>query len=81
MICVDRWSGFPVYKRLQSQGTKAITDILASWLNIIGWPAVIRTDGGPQFCGPFRHWCEQNNIKQELAAPYNPKSNGRPSYF
>ena len=31
LICVDRWSGFPVYKCLQSQGTKAVTDILASW--------------------------------------------------
>ena len=26
--------------------------------------------------GPFRDWCDKNNIKHELAAPYNPKSNG-----
>ena len=36
----------------------------------------VRTDGGPQFCGPFREWCQANNIEQELASPYNPKANG-----
>ena len=41
LICVDRWSGFSLYKQLQSQSTKAITDILASWFNVLGWPATI----------------------------------------
>ena len=54
LICVDRWSGFPLCKQLQSQSTKAITNILASWFNILGWPATIQSDGGPQFCGPFK---------------------------
>ena len=76
LICVDKWSGFPVFKRLQSQTTKAITDILAGWFNILGWPSSVRTDGGPQFCGPFRDWCNANSITQELASPYNPKANG-----
>ena len=44
LICVDRWSGFPVYKRLQSQTTKAVTDILSAWFNVLGWPSTIRTD-------------------------------------
>ena len=74
LICVDRWSGFPLYKQLQSQSTKAITDILASWFNVLGWPATIQSDGGPQFCGPFKAWCEKNQIAHELSAPYNPKS-------
>jgi len=73
---VDQWSGFPLFKRLQTQSTKAVTDILESWFNVLGWPSAIRSDGGPQFCGPFRDWCQKNNIKHELSAPYNPKSNG-----
>ena len=76
LICVDKWSGFPVFKRLQTQTTKAITDILAGWFNLLGWPSSVRTDGGPQFCGPFREWCQAHNITQELASPYNPKANG-----
>ena len=43
---------------------------------MLGWPSSVRTDGGPQFCGPFRDWCDANNISQELASPYNPKANG-----
>ena len=58
------------------KSTKAVTDILASWFNVLGWPATIRSDGGPQFCGPFREWCERNHIVHELSASYNPKSNG-----
>ena len=76
ILCVDKWSGFPLFKRLQTQSTKVVTDILESWFNVLGWPSSIRSDGGPQFCGPFRDWCQKNNIKHELSAPYNPKSNG-----
>ena len=46
-----------------------------SWNNL-RWPSNIRCDGGPQFLGPFRSWCQENSITHELASPYNPKSNG-----
>ena len=49
---------------------------MESWFNVLGWPSSIRSDGGPLFCGPFHDWCQKNNIKHELSAPYNPKSNG-----
>ena len=26
--------------------------------------------------GPFKKWCADNNIMQELASPYNPQGNG-----
>ena len=32
--------------------------------------------GGPQFLGPFKAWCEHNNILHELSSPYNPRGNG-----
>ena len=37
----------------------------------MGWPATIRSDGGPQFLGPFNRWCSENSIN-----PYNPRENG-----
>ena len=49
---------------------------MTNWFNILGWPSSIRSDGGPQFRGPFFSFCNKNNISHELAAPYNPKSNG-----
>ena len=42
----------------------------------VGHPTLGQT-GGPQFLGPFRRWCQENNIVHELSSPYNPKSNGK----
>ena len=36
----------------------------------------MRSDGGPQFLGPFKAWCQDNNIIHELSSPYNPRGNG-----
>ena len=75
LICIDRWSGFPLYKRLTSTSTQS--NVLETWFNILGWPANIRSDGGPQFMGPFKRWCAENDIKHELASSYNPQGNGQ----
>ena len=75
-ICVDKWSGFPLCKRLNSTTTQSIINVLETWFNILGWPSNIRSDGEPQFLGPFWKWCQTNNITHELSSPYNPKSNG-----
>ena len=76
LLCVDRWSGFPLYKRLNSTSTQSVLNMLESWFNMLGWPATIRSDGGPQFLGPFNKWCGDNNIIHELSSPYNPRGNG-----
>ena len=76
LICVDHWSGYPLYSLLRSLNTDTIIAILTNWFNILGWPSSIQSDGGPQFRGPFFSFCNKNNISHELAAPYNPKSNG-----
>ena len=76
LICVAHWSGYPLYSLLRSLNTDNIIAILINWFNILGWPLSIRSDGGPQFRGPFSSFCNKNNISHELAAPYNPKSNG-----
>jgi transposase InsO family protein len=31
---------------------------------------------GPQFRGDFQKFCQENAIKHELSAPYNPESSG-----
>ena len=38
ILCVDKCSGFPLFKRLQTQSTKAVTDILESWFNVWAGP-------------------------------------------
>ena len=76
LICVDKWSGYPVYKKLQALTAKAITNHLQVWFNLLGWPSFIRSDGGTQFCGYFREWYNSHNINHKISSPYNPKSNG-----
>ena len=76
IVCVDKWSGFPVYKMLNSVTTRAVIAILEDWFNILGWPTHLRSDGGHQFLGPFNVWCKENNIEHEQSSPYNPRGNG-----
>ena len=75
LICVDHWSGYPLYSALRSLSSEAITSILSSWFNLLGWPTSIRSDGGPQFRGPFSTFCSTHHITHELSAQYNRKSN------
>ena len=76
LICVDHWSGYPFYSSLRSLSTATVISTLSTWFNLFGWPMSIRSDGGPQFRGDFSRFCEKNDIRHELSAPYNPKSNG-----
>ncbi len=41
----------------------------------MGIPVQIRSDGGPQFCGPLSQFCQSYHIVHELSFPYNPRSN------
>ena len=37
---------------------------------------MIRSDGGPQFCGAFSEYCKNFRITHKLSSPYNPCANG-----
>ena len=76
LICVDHWSGYPLFSPLRSLSSDAIIKIHTAWFNLFGWPTSICSDGGPQFCGNFPRFCRLKNITHELSVPYNPKSNG-----
>ena len=76
LICVDHWSGYPLYSILRSLSSDTIISILSSWFNLFGWPSSIRSNGGQQFRGPFSTFCSTHSTINELSAPYNPKSNG-----
>ena len=54
LIGMDRYSGWPMAASiLRKANTKTIIDILGDWFNEHSIPISIRTDGGPQFWGPF----------------------------
>ena len=49
--------------------------MLTGWFNTLGWPTVIRSDGGPQFCSEFVQFCNNNGIRHELSSQYNLRAN------
>ena len=67
-----QWSRFPLYKRLNSTSTQSLINILENWFNILGWPSNIRSDGGPQFLGPFRRWCQEKTTPFTNCPPLQP---------
>jgi hypothetical protein len=77
LIGMDRYSGWPMAAPIPKKAnTKVITDILDEWFIDHGLPVSIRTDGGPQFRGPFKAWCARHHIRHELASAYHHESNG-----
>ena len=49
LTCVYHWSGYPMFSTLSSTTTSVVIGILKTWLNLLGWPQIIRLDSGPQF--------------------------------
>ena len=47
LVCVDQWSGYPLFHKLYSTTTSSVRKILSEWFNLLGWPRLIRSDGGP----------------------------------
>ena len=76
LICVDHWSGYPLFQALHSLTSEAIITVLTSWFNTLGWSSSICSAGGPQFCSDFPKFCPKYHIWHELSSPYSPKTNG-----
>lgn len=77
LVCVNHWSGYPVYEKMTFVSTPSVVKCLKNPGSIgWGWPKSICSDGWPQFTNIFNIFGAENNIIHELAAPYNPKCNG-----
>jgi len=76
LAMVDRHSGWIWTARLMKTSTSDVIHIMEKWFLLFGYPLRIRTDGGPQFRGPFREFCMKHDVQHETSSPYNPQSNG-----
>ena len=76
LIVVDCYSGYPFVASLHNTSTAAIINHMTSWFRMYGIPQAIRTDGGPQFRGPFKEFCKNMGIEHENSSAYHPQSNG-----
>ena len=76
VVIADRYSGYIWVEQLRDLSTKAIIKIVDTIATTYGIPMSCRTDGGPQFRGPFKDYCNSKGIVHEVSSPYNPQSNG-----
>ena len=75
LICVDYWSGYPVYQFLRSTTSDSV--ILVSLPGSICWdgPPPSEATAAPNF-RLTTSFSAKHGIRHELLAPYNLKSNG-----
>jgi hypothetical protein len=77
---VDHYSGWIWAAKLSQLHSTAVTDKLTAWFQDWGWPACIRTDGGPQFRKEFGDFCKEHGISRGdndgPSSPYHSQSNG-----
>ena len=76
LAVADRFSGYAWLAPLRDLSTVAILSHLREIFQVNGYPAAIRTDGGPQFRSEFTRFCVDMGIVHELSSPYHPASNG-----
>ena len=76
LLLADRYSGYPVVQPLRRTSTQDVTDAMEDWFLEVGYPKILRSDGGPQFRGKFKKFCNDNDIVHELSSPYHSEGNG-----
>ena len=79
MICVDRFSGWPVVEEWIGRDlrSKDIIDELRKWFMMMGAPNRLRSDGGPQFTSSeIREFLDEWGVLHVFSSPHFPQSNG-----
>ena len=76
LVMCDRFSGMTWVSLLRQQNTAAVLRPLVKWFRQFGYPQLIMSDGGPQFRGEFKEWCQQHGIEHHSSSPYHSPSNG-----
>ena len=74
---IDNASRWPEAEPLRTITAKAVTKAFETICLRNGFPRVVISDNGTQFCSKeFKHFCEQHNIQAVRTSPYRPQSNG-----
>lgn len=76
IAAVDQYSSYVLAAPLKKTDTTSLTTLLESWFWILGVPAHLLSDNGPQFRHNFRLFCDTFGIEHRPSSPYHPASNG-----
>ena len=78
LVCADRLSGWPyVAVCHRTASADQLTRELRHLFSLMGVPAVLRSDGGPQFASSTtRRFLEKWEVRHQMSSPGHPQSNG-----
>jgi transposase InsO family protein len=77
VLITDYYSKYPVLTKLNSTRSEAVARAASAVFSLLGAPAEIITDNGPQYAGqPFKDMCEKWAVKHTTSSPRYPRSNG-----
>ena len=78
LVCADRLSGWPYVSVCgHTASADQLTRELRHLFSLMGVPAVLRSDGGPQFtAAKTRRFLDKWEVKHQRSSPGHPQSNG-----
>ncbi|XP_038052823.1 uncharacterized protein K02A2.6-like [Patiria miniata] len=77
LLIVDYHSKYPVVHKLNSTTSAAVAGITSHTFSLLGAPAEVMSDNGPQFVGKhYEDMCNTWGIKNTTSSPRYPRSNG-----
>ena len=78
LVCVDRLSGWPYVSVCRhSASADQLVRELRHLFSLMGVPAILRSDGGPQFASStLRRFLEKWEVRHQMSSPGHPESNG-----
>ncbi|XP_014682028.1 PREDICTED: uncharacterized protein K02A2.6-like [Priapulus caudatus] len=77
LLITDYHSKYPVLYKLKDTSSAAVAGVMSGVFSLLGPPAEIVSDNGPQFSGrPFQEMCKKWSITHVTSSPHYPRSNG-----
>ena len=78
LVCADRLSGWPYVSVChRTASAEQLTRELRHLFSLMGVPAVLRSDGGPQFASStVRRFLDKWEVRHQMSSPGHPQSNG-----
>ena len=77
LVLVDYYSRFVIARFVKSTDIGSVAPMLKEVFEMLGNPAVIRSDNGPPFNGEgWKEFCDGRSIRREFSTPAHPQQNG-----
>jgi DNA-directed RNA polymerase subunit RPC12/RpoP len=78
LVLIDVFTGFVILRAVRNTEAETIASELWSIFCIIGFPKILQSDNGSEFCNQImRALTKLNGIEHRFISPYNPRADGK----